>query len=55
MTAEQEREERRKMVLKKLRKTRPGETVCLAGWEVELLMEYINALKGAAKHGTSEV
>lgn len=51
MTAEQEREERRKQVLKKLRKTRPGETVCLAGWEVELLMEYINALKEGAAHG----
>ena len=51
MTAEQEREARRKQVLKKLRNTRPGETVCLAGWEVELLLEYISNLKAGAAHG----
>lgn len=51
MTAEQEREERRKQVLKKLRKTGRGETVCLAGWEVELLLEYIAELKAGAAHG----
>lgn len=51
MTEEQEREARRKAVVKKLRKTGKGETVCFQWWEVELLIEYINQLKGAAKNG----
>jgi hypothetical protein len=55
VTAEQERHERRKAVLYKLRKTEQGETICLADWEVQLLLEYIEKLKGAARNGNAKV
>jgi len=36
-----EEEQRREAVLRKLRRTGQGETVCLADWEVKLLLKYI--------------
>ena len=39
-------EERLKQVLKRLRKTRSGETICLMAWDVEMLLEHIENLKG---------
>ena len=29
-------------VMKRLKKTQPGETICLMYWEVEALLKYIN-------------
>lgn len=40
-----EEEQRRESVLRKLRRTRRGETVGLAEWEIKLLLDYINELK----------
>ena len=39
-------EERLKQVLKRLKKTRSGETICLMAWEVQMLLEHIENLKG---------
>jgi hypothetical protein len=47
--------ERRKGVFRKLRRTQPGETVCLAYWEVEVVLDYIKKLKGAANNGNAEI
>ena len=49
------KESQRAQVLKRLRQTRRDETICLWGWEIQVLLEYINELKGVAEHGTSEV
>lgn len=38
-------ERRREAVLRRLRRTERGETVCLAEWEVKLLINYIEELK----------
>ena len=38
---EQEREQV-KTILKRMRKTRHGETICLMSWEVMLLLKYID-------------
>lgn len=48
MTEEAEREEREKAVVQKLSRTKRGETVCLAWWEVEILLKLI------AKGGNSD-
>lgn len=40
-----EEEQRRETVLRKLRRTGRGETVCLADWEVKLLLGYIDDMK----------
>jgi hypothetical protein len=40
-----EEEQRRETVLRKLRRTGRGETVCLAEWEIKLVLEYIDELK----------
>lgn len=48
MTEEAEKEKREKAVVDKLRRTRRGETVCLAWWEVEILLKLI------AKGGNSD-
>lgn len=41
--------EQLKTILKRLRNTRPNETICLMSWEVSLLLKYIDVLimKGA--------
>lgn len=44
-----EEEQRREAVLRKLRRTGHGETVCLADWEVRLLLEYIGKTKRKAE------
>lgn len=44
-----EEEQRRESVLRKLRRTRHGETVCLADWEVKLLLGYIDDMKRKAE------
>jgi hypothetical protein len=44
-----EEEQRREAVLRKLRRTGRGETVCLADWEVRLLLEYIGKTKRKAE------
>ena len=44
-----EEEQRREAVLRKLRLTGRGETVCLADWEVNLLLDYIDDMKRKAE------
>ena len=44
-----EEEQRREAVLRKLRRTGRGETVCLADWEVKLLLGYIDDMKRKAE------
>ena len=44
-----EEEQRRETVLRKLRRTGRGETVCLADWEVKLLLGYIDDMKRKAE------
>lgn len=44
-----EEEQRRETVLRKLRRTGRGETVCLADWEVKLLLGYIDYMKRKAE------
>jgi len=41
---EQEREQV-KTILKRLRMTRPGETICLMSWEVKTLLKYISEIE----------
>lgn len=53
MTAEQK--ERLKPILRRLRATNSNEGISLAGWEAELLVAYINELKGAAKRNENGV
>lgn len=55
MTEEQEKAKRRKDVLKRMRMTRRGETICLAWWEVDMVLDYINELKGGTDNGNAEV
>lgn len=38
-------QEDRKRILKRLRQTRRNETICLMGWEVMVLLEYIEDLE----------
>lgn len=42
-------EERRDRVLRKLSRTGRGETVCLADWEVEAVLDYIYKLEQERK------
>jgi len=44
-----EEEQRREAVLRKLRRTGRGETVCLGDWEVKLLLGYIDDMKRKAE------
>lgn len=44
-----EEERRWEAVLRKLRLTGRGETVCLADWEVKLLLDYIEDMKRKAE------
>jgi hypothetical protein len=44
-----EEEQRREAVLRKLRRTGRGETVCLADWEVKLLLGYIDDMQRKAE------
>ena len=55
MTEEQEKAKRRKDVLKRMRMTRRGETICLAWWEVDMVLDYINELKGGTDSGNAQV
>ena len=49
-------EAQRIQVLNRLRKTRPNETICLWGWETEVLLNYIDELKrGRMNNGSQEV
>ena len=47
--------EQRERILKRLKMTRRNETICLRDWETEILVEWINELKGREKHGSSEI
>lgn len=38
--------ERVEPVMKRLKNTRPGETICLMYWEIDILLKYIRNLKG---------
>lgn len=49
------KESQRMQVLRRMQNTRRDETVCLWGLETETILDYINELKGAAEHGSSEV
>jgi hypothetical protein len=42
--------EQRERILKRLKMTRQNETICLRDWEVEILIEWINELKGRKAH-----
>ena len=42
--------EQRERILKRLKMTRRNETICLRDWEVEILIEWINELKGRKEH-----
>ena len=44
-----EEEQRREAVLRKLRRTKRGEMVCLGDWEVKLLLGYIDDMKRKAE------
>lgn len=44
-----EKEERQKAVLRRIRMTAQNETICLADWEVRLLIGYIDSLKSKLK------
>jgi len=45
----EEEQRRREAVLRKLRRTGRGETVCLGDWEVKLLLGYIDDMKRKAE------
>lgn len=45
MTDAQERQERTRQVIRKLQLAWQNEFVCLAGWEIELLLDYIDGMK----------
>lgn len=47
-------EDARQRVIRRLRNTNRNETVCLWGWETEVLLMYIDELKRGRKNGTSE-
>lgn len=38
--------EQRERILKRLKMTRRNETICLLDWEIEILVDWINELKG---------
>lgn len=42
--------EQRERILKRLKMTRRNETICLRDWEVEILIEWMNELKGREEH-----
>jgi hypothetical protein len=45
VTEQEQRAQRLEDVLRRLRRTRRGETICLAEWEIKLVLEYIDELK----------
>lgn len=45
MTDAQERQERTQQVIRKLQRAGQNEFVGLAGWEIELLLDYIDGMK----------
>lgn len=48
-------EAQRIQVLNRLRKTRPNETICLWGWETEVILTYIDELKRGRRYGLEKV
>ncbi len=40
-------QEERKRILKKIRRTGRNETLCLAGWEAEILKDYLDRIEKA--------
>lgn len=46
--------EQRERILKRLKMTRRNETICLRDWEVEILIEWINELKGRKEHESAD-
>lgn len=42
--------EQRERIMRRLKLTRRNETICLRDWEVEILIEWINELKGRKNH-----
>lgn len=45
VTDAQERQERTRQVIRKLQRAGRNDMECLAGWEIELLLEYIKKLE----------
>jgi hypothetical protein len=45
VTDAQERQERTRQVIRKLQRAWRNDMECLAGWEIELLLEYIKKLE----------
>lgn len=39
-----------KITLKRMRETKPHEGICLMGWQVKLILDYIKTLKVRANH-----
>ena len=48
-------EAQRIQVMNRLMKTRSTETICLWGWEAEVLLNYIYELKRGRRNGSQEV
>ena len=46
--------EQRERILKRLKMTRKNETICLRDWEVEILIEWMNELKGRKEHESAD-
>lgn len=46
--------DRRRQVLRRLSRAAPGETISLAYWEIEILLDYIKLLQWGCKHGSTD-
>lgn len=42
--------EQRDRIMRRLKLTRRNETICLRDWEVDILVEWIDEMKGRTKH-----
>lgn len=47
--------DRLKTILRKMSETKPTETICLMGWETELILKYIKELERVCEYGITEV
>ena len=47
--------EQRERIMRRLKLTRRNETICLRDWEVDILVEWIDEMKGRENHGSSEI
>ena len=48
-------EKQRREILKRLKQTRRNETICLMGWETEILVAWIEDLKARDKENAETV